>query len=408
MKKNYVALVLGVLLCAAGFGGWIYQIIQGLSVTGLSNAFSWGLYMGSFEFFIGLSSGGMLLFAIAYLWNIESLKPFARLGAVASLASVGAAGVAIMTDLGQPFRVLQMILTPNLMSPLFWDVVVLGLYAVLCIIAVWVQLKPAFKKNKGNRGAVLNCENTSRKIAYIALPSVVILNAVTTLMFAVQNTREWWHSAILPVDSVAVATALGFAFMLLLCTLTTSREDYENAQPGMKIMKKIAGAALLVHFLFTILELVTIAWSGAAQGQHLLSILFGHYGVLYGLEIVLPLVAMIFYLVVKNTNPGVLSIMNLLVIAGVFIHRMMLLLPAFNDIPLTFSVAGLGGSLWTYPIAAGVSRPGKDMFVTYWEYVPTLTEWCITLLPIGIIVLLVALVVQFFPTADQAKGSVKA
>ena len=59
MKKRYLTLALGLLLCAAGFGGWVYQIMKGLAVTNLSNSFSWGLYMGTFEFFIGAASGGI-------------------------------------------------------------------------------------------------------------------------------------------------------------------------------------------------------------------------------------------------------------------------------------------------------------------------------------------------------------
>ena len=99
MKKKYLVFVLGLALSALGLGAWIFQIAKGLQITNLSNLFSWGLYMGSFEFFIGLSSGGMILFAIAYLWNQEDMKRYAKLGAICAFASVVASGVVSISAL---------------------------------------------------------------------------------------------------------------------------------------------------------------------------------------------------------------------------------------------------------------------------------------------------------------------
>lgn len=117
MKKNRIALLIGALLCAVGLAGWIYQLMNGLVVTNMRNPFSWGLYIASFELFIGLATGGMLLFSIAHLFHVDSLKPFARLGAWTSLGCAVASGFIILADLGQPARVLQMLLTPNVKSP---------------------------------------------------------------------------------------------------------------------------------------------------------------------------------------------------------------------------------------------------------------------------------------------------
>lgn len=403
MKKRYIALVIGLILCLAGGAGWLYQIQNGLSVTGLSNPFSWGLYMGTFEFFIGVSSGGMLLFSIAYLFRVEELMPFTKLSAVASLASVGAAGVAILTDLGKPFRVLQMLLTPNIGSPLFWDVVVLGIYAVLCLAAAVIQILPDSRKNRGDRSARLTCEKRSRAISFFALPFVAVMNAVTTLMFAVQNTREWWHSAILPADSVAVATALGLSFMMLLCLLTAGKDGLSEYSRAFSLIAKISAVAILVHLCFTALELIPLAWNQSAESRHLLELLFGTYGLLYGLELVLPLLAMIIYAARGGGGKWLLAAANGMVIAGMFIHRMMLLLPAFNSIPLTIPVAGLSENRWSYPVATGMFKPGQDVFTTFWNYVPTPAELCVNLLPFGLVIAVVAGAMILFPMASGRK-----
>lgn len=408
MKKRHLALILGLILCAVGLGGWVYQLIHGLAVTGLRNPFSWGLYMGTFEFFIGVSSGGMLLFSIAYLFHVEGLKPYAKLGAVASLGSVVAAGVIILVDLGQPFRVLQMLLTPNLGSPLFWDVVVLGLYAVLCLAAVLVQCLPDTKKNKDNRGARLVCGKRSRALSFVALPFIAVMNAVTTLMFAVQNSREWWHSALLPADSVAVAAAVGLSFMLLVCLLADRRNGSKERFQALDLLAKIIAAAILVHLGFTVLELVPIVWANTAEGKALLDVIFRQFGLLYALELILPLLAMAAYATkAGRASAKVLGGASVLVVAGTFIHRLMLLLPAFSTVPLTFPVAGAEG-LWSYPIAVGTFTEGVDVFTTSWHYVPTLIEWAANLLPFGLVLVVIAgaMVIHPMLPAEQERIAV--
>ena len=385
MKKKYLVFVLGLALSALGLGAWIFQIAKGLQITNLSNLFSWGLYMGSFEFFIGLSSGGMMLFAIAYLWNQEDMKRYAKLGAICAFASVVASGVAILTDLGQPFRVLYMIFMPNVKSPLFWDVVILGLYAVITLIAVILTVLPDTQKHQGDRGYRMKMEDRCKILSYIALPYIVILNAGTALMFATQRSKEWWHSAIVPVDAVSVGISSGIALVLLVGALLVKQKDYDEWQRPFTILAKIGAVALAAHFVFTILELITIAWNGSLEGQELLHTVLHRYGGLFALEIILPLIAMIVYFIWNGSSRGLLAITSVLVIVGMFIQKMMHLLPAFNTISLSLPAGGSENKLWSFPISSGIFKPGQDLFVRSWDYMPTMPEIAVGLLPVGLI-----------------------
>jgi len=46
------------LLVLLGVSAWIYQLTQGLIATGMRDVVSWGLYIFTFAFFVGLSAGG--------------------------------------------------------------------------------------------------------------------------------------------------------------------------------------------------------------------------------------------------------------------------------------------------------------------------------------------------------------
>lgn len=406
MKKKYTALAVGALLCAVGLAFWLYQILQGMVITDLRNPFSWGLYMGTFEFFISVSSGGMLLFAVTYLWRVEKLMPFAKLGSVVSLACVIASGVAIMTDLGQPLRVLKMLLYPQFGSPLFWDVVVLGLYAVVCVVAVVIQILPDTKKHKGDRKALAQRDARSRALAFVALPMMVLMNAVTSLMFAVQNTREWWNSALVPVDSVAVGVAAGMAIMLLICALTVGRENWPRHVDEFILMAKIAAVGLLAHLFFSFMEIVPLQWSNTPESRELLELVLGRYGWLYTLEMVLAAVAMvIFFLSLSGHSRRVTAFAGILTLLSAFSHRMMQLYPAFNAIPMNIPVTAGGETIhWTFPIATGVLEEGKDLFVRSYDYFPSLPELAVNLLPFGLVILVVALFLVLDKRAE-AKGA---
>ena len=401
-KKAFPALGIGALLCVIGLAAWVFQIMSGLQVTNLNNLFSWGLYMGSFEFFIAVATGGMLVFSITYIWRIEALKPFTKIAAVAAFASVIAAGVAILTDLGQPFRVLQMLIHPQPGSPLFWDVVILGLYAVICFVAVLLQLLPLTKGNQFKRAFATDCEVASRRLSFIALPFLVVLNAGTALMFAVQPSREWWHSAVLPVDAIAVGAATGIALMLIVQSIVCSDEGYEKWNSGFVILARIGAAAILAHFVFSILELVTIAWNGGLEGQELIHLVLGKYGFWYFIEMVLPLIAMIAWFLYKGGSRKLVSIFSVLVLIGMFIQKMMHFMPAFNQIPLTLPSGGAANTLWSFPISSGFFREGEDLFIRSYDYMPSMPEIAVGLLPVGLLIFVIAAAYALFKLIPEA------
>ena len=75
--KTKTAYIVLALVCAAGLASWIYQLMGGLSVTGMNNGVSWGLYIANFMFFVGLSAGGLIVASSAHVFGIESFKKVA-------------------------------------------------------------------------------------------------------------------------------------------------------------------------------------------------------------------------------------------------------------------------------------------------------------------------------------------
>lgn len=84
MKRNNFVLGLALLLLLVSLVAWGYQLQAGLVVTNMRNPFSWGLYIATFAFFVGLASGGLIVSSSVYLFNLEQLKPFTRIASLSS------------------------------------------------------------------------------------------------------------------------------------------------------------------------------------------------------------------------------------------------------------------------------------------------------------------------------------
>lgn len=131
-------------LAAAGiawFGyAWAFQLQNGLIVTGLSDwgtggGVPWGLYVGSFIWWVGIAHGGIIVSASVRLFRIESFRPVARLAELLTIAALTIAALYILIHMGRPDRVVTSVL-PALpktyrTSPLAWDVIVITAYFVL-------------------------------------------------------------------------------------------------------------------------------------------------------------------------------------------------------------------------------------------------------------------------------------
>ena len=70
-SKTKLLMALLALLSVAGIAAWIYQLVCGLGVTGMSNITSWGMYIAMFMFFVGLSAGAMIVASAAHVFNVE-------------------------------------------------------------------------------------------------------------------------------------------------------------------------------------------------------------------------------------------------------------------------------------------------------------------------------------------------
>ena len=134
-----IAGIVAAIIAVIGIIFWIKQLSGGMVQTGMRNYDSWGLYITSFMFFVGLSAGGLIISSIPKAFGIEGFGNISKIAVWTAICCTVAAIGFVIVDMGNPVRVWELFVYSNLSSPLMWDIIVLMVYLILSIILLWAM-----------------------------------------------------------------------------------------------------------------------------------------------------------------------------------------------------------------------------------------------------------------------------
>ena len=388
-KTKVVAGVLAVLV-VAGVGTWVYQLANGLGVTGMNNSNSWGLYITMFMFFVGLSAGGLIVASSASVFHIERFKKVALPAVVTSTVCICLAGMFVLIDLGGIQRVWRMLTGPNFASPLLWDVCVITLYLVINIVYLVLMRKHGASSVQVAR------------VSRVALPVAILVHSVTAWIFGLQIAKEGWYSAIMAPIFVASAMDSGLALLLVVLAGLARAKVFEAGRDLIASLAGLLAACIAVDAFFIGCEVLTMAYPGAAGAETLAIMATGATAPFFWFEVIGGLVVPFCILVfAKNRQrTGLVVAASALVVVGVLCKRVWLLFTSFA----TPNIQGAPGiTLGTSAAQAG----GMNMWTLGGTYLPTVPEIVITIGVISLGVLAVMIMCKkLLGTAD--KTSVRA
>ena len=145
-------------------------------------------------------------------------------------------------------------------------------------------------------------------------------------------------------------------------------------------------------------DLVIHAWYGNSETHRIMEIAWGDYGWAHVFEVVAPLLGawLLLQKSVRRSLP-LLAASSALLIAGVFVHRFLIMPAAYNAIPMSMAPFGMQDNHWSLPIASGRFFPGMSTFINYYSYMPSLVEVVILLGIMAYAVFLVLLAIDKLP-----------
>ena len=346
-------------LTVAGVAAWIYQLANGLGVTGMSNGTSWGLYITCFMFFVGLSAGGLIVASSASVFHVKEYKKVALPAVILSTVCICVAGMFVLIDLGGIQRVWRIVASPNPASPLFWDICVITLY--LAINVVYLAFMTSKKPAAQDRVAV---------VSRFALPVAILVHSVTAWIFGLEMAKEGWYSAIMAPLFVVSAMDSGLALLLLSLMGLNKSGLFKTDKKLLTNLAGLLATCIAIDGFLIGCEVLTMAYPGAAGAETLSIMATGATAPFFWFEIIVGiLIPLAILLFAKNrARMGLVAAASVCVVVGVFCKRVWLLLTSFVE----FNVAGAPGVISGSSAAAHAA--GTDAWALASAYAPTWVE----------------------------------
>lgn len=326
-------LVVGLLI---GLGSFVYQWSAGLTVTGLSNTITWGLYIVAFMFLVGISAGGLIVVAGAELAGTHRFEHVNRLAVVCSMAAVATAAGTILPDLGRPQMAWKMIVQPHLTSPLVWDMAVLSLYLAIGAIDLWILTRRPVPPH------------ALRVMAIVSLPVAILVHSVTAWIFGLLVARPFWNTPLLAPLFISSALVSGTALVITTAAITERTTDFVVGGAVYRGLRRLVlwFVAADAFLLFT--EVMTTYVSGEPDHREQLDVLLtGRLAPVFWSEIIAGLLLPAALLVWRTERRWIVTA-SVLLLAGVFAKRINILFAAEFD-PLVGLAPGIPGG-----------RPGQE------------------------------------------------
>jgi Ni/Fe-hydrogenase subunit HybB-like protein len=353
----YVTFAAGSFLLLMFSGVVVYLFAKGVGIWGINVPVGWCFAITSFVWWIGIGHAGTLISAILVLLHQKWRTSINRIAEAMTIFAVMCAGTFPLLHLGRPWYFYWLLPYPNTMklwpqfrSALVWDVFAVSTYFTVSLMFWYMGMIPDFatlrdratkKRWQMAYGMLaMGWRNSARhwhryQMAYLLLaglatPLVISVHSVVSSDFAI-SLEPGWHETVFPPYFVAGALLSGFAMVIALAIPMRHYYGIKDfiSLSHLEVMAKI----LLATSFFTSYGYFSeqfITWiSGETYDKYVyLNILIGwrQYAVITWITLGCVFIApQLFWIPRLRRNEKVLFVVSVLVLAGMWMERYLLI-----------------------------------------------------------------------------------
>ena len=263
-RNWWLAMAVAVALTGVLVGSLGYLFLEGTAIWGNNIPVTWALDIVSYDWWIGIACGGLLVSGMFLLLEVEWRSALNRLSETMALLAAAAAAVYPIIHLGRPWFFFWNLpypntyaLWPQFRSPLVWDAFdilsFLGIAAGLWFVGLLPDLASlrdrawtgarADREGRGLlaaqlyglaalgwRGSVVHWHRwvqAYRTLALLGVVVVVTLQVGASVMFA-GTLEPGWHDTLLPVTYLAGAVFAGVGILSVLTVVLRTAFHLES------------------------------------------------------------------------------------------------------------------------------------------------------------------------------------
>lgn len=354
--------LIGVLLLLGAYTAF-KLLSEGHYLFNANDVIMWSLPLGAYIFLALSSSGLTLLAAIPLVLTIKRFEPFAMRLVFLSIATLCGAFVCIGLELGNPWHMVHIFLSPNLSSPIWWMGAIYGVELIL-LAGKFLRM------HKGDWNSGL-----SKALGILSTLCALIAPLMIGSVFGITESRITYFGPVMSIYCLLMALLSGIALFILYSMVYSKVVDdgHVEKHSGLyedmcKIFHYVTGVVIVFTLVKMAIDSATVVpeFLSMRKFEHLFGSVFGfHMETLLGLF--LPFI-LLFFPSVREKAGGKLLIAALVWCGILAIHMEILIAGQSHPI---------GPKAEQYPVVLG--------------YFPSVWEWLIFLFAIGVMLLIYTL-----------------
>jgi Ni/Fe-hydrogenase subunit HybB-like protein len=380
---------------------YVHQLSSGLIVTGMRDRISWGLYIISFVFFIGISHAGTLLSAILRVVKARWQLPVTRMAEFITVVALMVGAIFPLIDLGRPDRVLFLIAYGRWQSPLVWDFLAISTYLTGSVLYLYLPLIPDFALCRDRLGPTAaawkrafftaaaagwtgtpaqrrGLDRAMTIMMIVIIPVAISVHTVVSWIFAM-TLRQPFNSTVFGPYFVAGAIFSGVASIILLMAVLRRLlhlEAFIGRTQFLALGYFLAGMALIMVY-FNLQEYVVTGYKMETGAPfHFNDLLNGYLAPFFWFYIIGGLAVPILIIACPwtRTIKGIV-IAAAFVVVAMWIERYLIVVGGFRVPLLSYEARSYAPTLTEWSIFAGACAFFALIISVFAKVFPMVSIW---------------------------------
>lgn len=255
----------------------------------------WSLMIVLYPYITGIVAGAFIVSSMYHVFKIEALKPIARFSLVFALAFLACATLPLLNHLTQPFRAMNMMLTPSPTSAMAGFGYIYSAYAIVLILEIIFIYRETLVKAKAKASGAMKTlytiltigsDNVSEKalaldhkvisfLAAIGIPMACVLHGYVGFIFGGVKANPLWATPLMPVIFLLSACVSGIAGIIVTYTVIKKFSGQDVDIACIRTCVKFLWGFFIFDFVFEMLEIFSHGYMATHHWHALEALLWG-------------------------------------------------------------------------------------------------------------------------------------
>ncbi|MGD9807186.1 MAG: NrfD/PsrC family molybdoenzyme membrane anchor subunit [Deferribacterales bacterium] len=359
-------ILLGLVLVAVGGISAITVFIKGHeTMYGVTRQMPWGLLIATYAYFVITSTGLAFIGGLGHAFGYEKYAVISRRIVVLATVVLLAGFTQILMEIGQPLKMVYMMISPNPTAPIFW----MGIFYSVELVILAFELYLIFKPNQTERD-----HKMAAGAGFMALLVGVLATSNLGFVFGSISARAWFQGIYFSTFLVISGISAGAGLLILVHYVIYKGRVPEDTKDALISLGKLMGGGIALMLFLYVWKMFSSVFIGSGDAYaSAMALLNGAYSLNFWVgEILMAVVIPLLLIMTAKGRIGRLAFGGFIFLIGLFFTR------------YDFVVVGQ-----LPPMRAGFFGSGALTDVVGLDfYSPSMTEWLIYLLGFGVFFLL--------------------